>query len=127
MSENEKPTLSSRREILASSVATAAAISFLRKERPAAAAEPPSTEFRLTAGSRTRAADRAQRRLAVEAVAANGARFRRHSGRAGSRRLGYGGSRNQTQNAATRTKHHMNKHHMNRWLVCCGRNLSPRM
>jgi FtsP/CotA-like multicopper oxidase with cupredoxin domain len=53
MSEKEKPRLLSRRQILASSAATAAAISFLPKERPAAAAEPRSTELRLTAGSRT--------------------------------------------------------------------------
>jgi FtsP/CotA-like multicopper oxidase with cupredoxin domain len=53
MRRNEKPALLTRRQILASSAAMAAAIPFLTKERAAAAAEPRSTELRLTAGSRT--------------------------------------------------------------------------
>jgi FtsP/CotA-like multicopper oxidase with cupredoxin domain len=55
MRENETPTLLTRRQILASSVAIAGTIPFLTKER--AAAEPRTAELRLTAGTRTLAVD----------------------------------------------------------------------
>jgi len=53
MRENEGPALLTRRQILASSVVIAGAIPFLTKERAAAAPEPRTAEFRLTAGTRT--------------------------------------------------------------------------
>src|ERR1700731_1038220 len=53
MRENERPTLLTRRQILASSVAIAGTIPFLTKARAAAAPEPRTTELRLTAGTRT--------------------------------------------------------------------------
>jgi FtsP/CotA-like multicopper oxidase with cupredoxin domain len=53
MTENERPTLLTRRQILASSVAIASAIPFLTKERAAAAPEPRTAALRLTAGTRT--------------------------------------------------------------------------
>src|ERR1700716_1814342 len=53
MTENERPTLLTRRQILASSVAMAAAIPFLTKDRAAAAPEPRTAALRLTAGTRT--------------------------------------------------------------------------
>ena len=52
MRENEKPTLLTRRQILASSVAIAGTI-FLTKERAAAAPDPRAARLRLTAGTRT--------------------------------------------------------------------------
>src|SRR3981189_3022111 len=54
MRENERPTLLTRRQILASSVAMAAAIP---KDRAAAAPESRTAELRLTAGTRTLAVD----------------------------------------------------------------------
>ena len=53
MRENGRPTLLTRRQILASSVAAAGAIPFLTKERAAAATYPAATQLRLTAGTRT--------------------------------------------------------------------------
>ncbi len=53
MRENERPTLLTRRQILASSVAIATAIPFLAKERAAAAPEPRTAGLRLTAATRT--------------------------------------------------------------------------
>src|SRR5689334_1194898 len=53
MSENEKRTLLTRRQILASGVAMAGTIPFLPIARAAAAAEAPAAELRLTAGTRT--------------------------------------------------------------------------
>src|SRR6202158_2709811 len=53
MRESEKPTLLSRRQILASGVAIAGTIPSLTKERPAAAPEPRNAALRLTAGTRT--------------------------------------------------------------------------
>ncbi len=53
MGENEKPTLLTRRQILASGVAIAGTIPFLTKERAAAAPEPRTVALRLTAGTRT--------------------------------------------------------------------------
>jgi FtsP/CotA-like multicopper oxidase with cupredoxin domain len=53
MTENERPTLLTRRQILASSVAITSAIPFLTKERAAAAPEPRTAALRLTAGTRT--------------------------------------------------------------------------
>src|SRR3982074_3175961 len=53
MRENERPTLLTRRQILASGVAMAGAIPFLPTTRAAAAPEPRTGELRLTAGSRT--------------------------------------------------------------------------
>jgi FtsP/CotA-like multicopper oxidase with cupredoxin domain len=51
--ENERPTLLTRRQILASSVAIAGTIPFLTKGRAAAAPEPRTARLRLTAGTRT--------------------------------------------------------------------------
>src|SRR4030088_3579115 len=53
MRENERRTLLTRRQILASGVAIASAIPFLTKERAAAAPEPRTAKLRLTAGTRT--------------------------------------------------------------------------
>src|SRR6266576_6566705 len=53
MREDERSQLLTRRQILASSVAMAAAIPFLTKERAAAAPEPQTAALRLTAGTRT--------------------------------------------------------------------------
>src|SRR4030081_1369538 len=53
MRENERRTLLTRRQILASRVAIASAIPFLTKERAAAAPEPRTAKLRLTAGTRT--------------------------------------------------------------------------
>src|SRR6266478_7712610 len=53
MRENERPTLLTRRQILASGVAIAGTIPFLTKERAAAAPDPRTAELRLTAGTRT--------------------------------------------------------------------------
>src|SRR6266576_2338260 len=53
MREDERSQLLTRRQILASSVAMAAAIPFLTKERAAAAPEPRTVALRLTAGTRT--------------------------------------------------------------------------
>src|SRR6202790_5209486 len=53
MRESEKPTLLSRRQILASGVVIAGTIPFLTKERAAAAPEPRNAALRLTAGTRT--------------------------------------------------------------------------
>jgi FtsP/CotA-like multicopper oxidase with cupredoxin domain len=53
MRENEKPTLLTRRRILASGVALAGTIPFLPITRAAAAPEPRTAELRLTAGTRT--------------------------------------------------------------------------
>src|ERR1700716_1775479 len=53
MRENERPTLLTRRQILASGVAMAGAIPFLTKERAADAPEPRATQLRLIAGTRT--------------------------------------------------------------------------
>ena len=53
MRENERPTLLTRRQILASGVAMAGAIPFLRQERAAAAPESRAAQLRLTAGTRT--------------------------------------------------------------------------
>jgi FtsP/CotA-like multicopper oxidase with cupredoxin domain len=53
MSENEGRTLLTRRQILASGVAVAGAIPFLRQERAAAAPESRAAQLRLTAGTRT--------------------------------------------------------------------------
>jgi FtsP/CotA-like multicopper oxidase with cupredoxin domain len=53
MRENEKPTLLTRRQILASSVAMAGAIPFLQTPRATAAPEPRPAKLRLTAGTRT--------------------------------------------------------------------------
>src|SRR5258707_15813850 len=61
--ENERPTLLTRRQILASSVAIAGTIPFLTKGRAAAAPEPRTARLRLTAGTRT---------LAVNGKAARG-------------------------------------------------------
>src|SRR5258708_20164400 len=53
MRENERPALLTRRQILASSVAIVGTMPFLTKQRAAAAPEPRTGEFRLTAGTRT--------------------------------------------------------------------------
>jgi len=53
MRENEKPTLLTRRHILASGVAMAGTIPFLPITRVAAAPEPGTAKLRLTAGTRT--------------------------------------------------------------------------
>jgi FtsP/CotA-like multicopper oxidase with cupredoxin domain len=53
MRDTEKPTLLSRRQILASGVAMAGAIPLLRMPRVTAAPETRSAELRLTAGTRT--------------------------------------------------------------------------
>src|ERR1700704_3308622 len=53
MRENEKPTLLTRRQILASGVAMAGTIPFLSIARAAAAPEPRTAKLRLTAGTRT--------------------------------------------------------------------------
>jgi FtsP/CotA-like multicopper oxidase with cupredoxin domain len=53
MREIEKPTLLTRRQILASSVAIAGTIPFLTKERAAAAPDPRTAGLRLAAGTRT--------------------------------------------------------------------------
>ena len=53
MRENEKPTLLTRRQILASGIAVAGTIPFLPIARAAAAPEPGTTKLRLIAGSRT--------------------------------------------------------------------------
>src|ERR1700704_2879635 len=53
MRENEKPTLLTRRQILASGVAMAGTIPFLSIARAAAAAEVRTAKLRLTAGTRT--------------------------------------------------------------------------
>src|SRR3984893_565567 len=53
MRENEKPTLLTRRQILASSLAIASAIPFLSTTRAAAAPETRTARLRLTAGTRT--------------------------------------------------------------------------
>jgi FtsP/CotA-like multicopper oxidase with cupredoxin domain len=53
MRENEKPTLLTRRQILASGVAMAGAIPFLPTPRATAAPETEAVKFRLTAGTRT--------------------------------------------------------------------------
>ena len=53
MREDERPTLLTRRQILASSLAIAGTIPFLTKERAAAAPEPRTAGVRLTAGTRT--------------------------------------------------------------------------
>src|SRR3984893_37419 len=53
MRENEKPTLLTRRRILASGVALAGTIPFVPITRAAAAPETPTAELRLTAGTRT--------------------------------------------------------------------------
>jgi FtsP/CotA-like multicopper oxidase with cupredoxin domain len=53
MRENERPTLLTRRQVLASSVVIAGTIPFLTKERAAAASEPRTVALRLTAGTRT--------------------------------------------------------------------------
>src|ERR1700726_2167315 len=52
MTENERPTRLTRRQILASGVAIAGTIPFLTKERAAAAPEPRGDQLRLTAGTR---------------------------------------------------------------------------
>jgi FtsP/CotA-like multicopper oxidase with cupredoxin domain len=51
--QNKKPTLPTRRQILASGVAIASAIPFLSTTRAAAAPEPRTAGLRLTAGTRT--------------------------------------------------------------------------
>jgi FtsP/CotA-like multicopper oxidase with cupredoxin domain len=53
MRENERPTLLTRRQIVASGVAMAGAIPFLPIVRAIAAPEPRTAELRLTAGTRT--------------------------------------------------------------------------
>jgi FtsP/CotA-like multicopper oxidase with cupredoxin domain len=53
MRENERPTLLTRRQILASGVAMAGAVSFLPTTRATAAPEPRTAKLRLTAGTRT--------------------------------------------------------------------------
>src|ERR1700736_2447314 len=53
MTENEKPTFLTRRQILPSGVALAGTIPFLTKERAAAAPEPRGDQLRLTASTRT--------------------------------------------------------------------------
>src|SRR3981189_3817603 len=53
MTKNEARTLLTRRQILASGVATAAAMPFLTKAEAAAAPEPRAAGLRLTAGTRT--------------------------------------------------------------------------
>jgi FtsP/CotA-like multicopper oxidase with cupredoxin domain len=53
MTENEKPTFLTRRQMLASGVALAGTIPFLTKERAAAAPEPRGDQLRLTASTRT--------------------------------------------------------------------------
>jgi FtsP/CotA-like multicopper oxidase with cupredoxin domain len=53
MRENERPTLLTRRKILASGAAIAGTVPFLTKERAAAASEPRTAVLRLTAGTRT--------------------------------------------------------------------------
>jgi FtsP/CotA-like multicopper oxidase with cupredoxin domain len=53
MRQNEKPTLRSRRQILASGIAMAGAISFLPITRAAAAPKPRAPQLRPTAGRRT--------------------------------------------------------------------------
>src|SRR5712671_622488 len=53
MRENEKPTLLSRRQILASGVAMAGAIPFLPSTQASAVPEPRTANFILTAGTRT--------------------------------------------------------------------------
>src|SRR5260370_712829 len=51
--DNERPTLRTRRQILASGVAMAGAIPFLRIPRATAAPETDAAKLRLTAGTRT--------------------------------------------------------------------------
>src|SRR6202165_5865870 len=63
MRENDKPTLLTRRQMLASSVAVAVTIPFLRNARAAAAPEPRAVELRLTAGTRTLAVNRKAARV----------------------------------------------------------------
>jgi FtsP/CotA-like multicopper oxidase with cupredoxin domain len=53
MRENERPTLLTRRQILASGVAMAGAIPFLQMPQAIAAPEPRTAALRLTAGTRT--------------------------------------------------------------------------
>jgi FtsP/CotA-like multicopper oxidase with cupredoxin domain len=53
MRENEKPTLLTRRQVLASGVTTAGTIAFLPRAWAAAAPEPRIAKLRLTAGTRT--------------------------------------------------------------------------
>src|SRR5258706_2479920 len=53
MRKNKRPTLLTRRQILASSVPMAGTISLLPKERATAATDPRATDLRLTAGTRT--------------------------------------------------------------------------
>jgi hypothetical protein len=53
MRENEKPTLITRRQILASGIAMAGTIPFLPIARAAAVREPRTAKLRLTAGTRT--------------------------------------------------------------------------
>src|ERR1700694_2416691 len=63
MRENDKPTLLTRRQMLASSVAVAVTIPFLPTTRAAAAPEPRAVELRLTAGTRTLAVNRKAARV----------------------------------------------------------------
>jgi FtsP/CotA-like multicopper oxidase with cupredoxin domain len=63
MRENEKPTLLTRRQILASGVAMAGTIPFLPIARAAAAPEPRTAKLRLTAGTRTLAVNGKSARL----------------------------------------------------------------
>src|SRR4051794_33873649 len=53
MRKNERPTLRTRRQILASGVAMAGAIPFLQIPRATAAPETRTAKLRLTAGTRT--------------------------------------------------------------------------
>jgi FtsP/CotA-like multicopper oxidase with cupredoxin domain len=53
MRESERPTLLTRRQIVASGVAVAGTIPFLMKERAAAASQPRTAKLRLTASTRT--------------------------------------------------------------------------
>src|SRR3982074_354302 len=53
MRENERPTLLTRRQVLASGVAAASAIPFLQTPRATAAPDPRTAALRLTAGTRT--------------------------------------------------------------------------
>jgi FtsP/CotA-like multicopper oxidase with cupredoxin domain len=57
MTVDEKPTLLTRRQILAAGVAMAGTIPFLAVTRAAAAPEPSTAKLRLTAGTRTLAVD----------------------------------------------------------------------
>src|SRR5258705_4973126 len=63
MRENERPTLLTRRQILASGAAIAGTVPFMTKGRAAAAPEPGTAVLRLPAGTRTLAVNGKSRRV----------------------------------------------------------------